>query len=33
MENIQTEVQKDERIERTMLTAKFLFNVFPEYSS
>ena len=26
MENIQTKVQKDKRTERTMLTAKFLFN-------
>ena len=29
IENIQTKVQKDKGIERTMLTTKFLFDVFP----
>ena len=32
IENIQTKVQKDKGIERTMLTTKFLFDVFPAYN-
>lgn len=32
IENIQTKVQKDKGIEKTMLTTKFLFDVFPAYN-